>query len=133
MYWRYKNFRWTRPSSIFDTVGCLTLILNKSFPMRTSLVRILLFLLFISPLYLKLTWQHNFLPRFSCNKEYVFYSDDNLWNVLAEILDVNVSSCFLYLLWLLLTSSKSLQAFRFVIYSQNYQKESWTRCYYSST
>ena len=25
------------------------------------------------------------LTRFSCNKEYVFYSDDGFWKVLAEI------------------------------------------------
>ena len=50
----------------------------------------------------------NFLTRFSCNKEYVFYSDDGFWKVLAEISVFNVSSCFVCLLRLLLTSSKNV-------------------------
>ena len=49
----------------------------------------------------------NFLTRFSCNKEYVFYSDDGFWKVLAEISVFNVNSCFVRLLRLLLTSSKT--------------------------
>ena len=35
----------------------------------------------------------HFLTCFSCNKEYVFYSDDGFWNVLAEISVFNVISC----------------------------------------
>ena len=50
----------------------------------------------------------NFLTRFSCNKEYVFYSDDGFWKVLAEISVFNVNSCFVCLLRLLLTSSKNV-------------------------
>ena len=44
------------------------------------------------------------LTLFRCNKEYVFYSDDGFWNVLAEISISNVSSSFVCLLWLLSTS-----------------------------
>ena len=40
----------------------------------------------------------NFLTRFSCNKEYVFYSDDAFWKVLAKISVFNVESCFVCLL-----------------------------------
>ena len=50
----------------------------------------------------------NFLTRFSCNKEYVFYSDDGFWKVLAEISVFNVNSCFACLLWLLPTASKNV-------------------------
>ena len=39
-----------------------------------------------------------FLTHFSCNKEYVFYSDDSSWKVLAEISVFNVNSCFVCLL-----------------------------------
>ena len=49
----------------------------------------------------------NFLNRFSCNKEYEFYSDGDLWKVLTEISVFNVNSCFVRLLRLLLTSSKN--------------------------
>ena len=86
-------------------MGSLTPILSKSLPMGTALIRILLFPLlillfplFILPLYIKLPRQHNFLTRFSCNKEYVFYSDYGFWKVLAEPLVFNVNSCFVYLL-----------------------------------
>ena len=37
----------------------------------------------------------HFLACFSCNKEYIFCSDDSLWNVLAEISAFNVNSCCL--------------------------------------
>ena len=39
----------------------------------------------------------NFLTRFKCNKEYVFYSDDGFWKVLAKISVFNVNSCFVSL------------------------------------
>ena len=35
----------------------------------------------------------HFLTCSSCNKEYVFYSDDGFWNVLAEISVFIVNSC----------------------------------------
>ena len=50
----------------------------------------------------------NFLTLFSCNKEYVFYSDDGFWKVLPEISVFNVNSCFVCLLRQLLTSSKNV-------------------------
>ena len=50
----------------------------------------------------------NFLTRFSCNKECVFYSDDGFLKVLAKISVFNVNSCFVCLLRLLLTSSKNI-------------------------
>ena len=33
----------------------------------------------------------NFLTHFTCNKGYVFYSDDGFWIVLAEISVFNVT------------------------------------------
>ena len=47
----------------------------------------------------------HFLTCFSCNKEYVFYSDDGFWNVLAKIFLFLFLFC---LLRLLLTSSKNV-------------------------
>ena len=65
--------------------------------MGTALIRIL-FLLFILPWYNKITMTTHFLTCFSCDKEYVFYSDDGFWNVLAEISVFNVNGCCLFTL-----------------------------------
>ena len=59
-----------------------------------------------------------FLTYFSCNKGFVFYSDDGFWNVLGEILVFQCKQLLFCLLRILLTSSKKVQTSLFVIYNQ---------------
>ena len=54
--------------------------------------------LIILSLHIKLPWQYIFLTRFGYNKEYVFYSDDDFWMILAEISVFNANSCCICLL-----------------------------------
>ena len=83
---------------MFATLGSLTPNLNKFLAMGTVLIRIFLFLLIHFTVVYKITTTKHFLTCFSCNKEYVFYSDDGFWNVLAEISVFNVNGCCLFTL-----------------------------------